>query len=143
ATHLAASFGPEVAQLAMRDSFATSLGPSYYGWTPESTLMTEVADLLTTWFGQPVVPLGGRNAGIGSRIAVKDDLARQWPKRLAQEAYSAARRKDGRLAHLVAERNHLASALCAIAGIRPGQCIGNLMLDSVIPEYGLIILEDK
>lgn len=143
ATHLSARFGPEVAQLVMRDTFSTSLGPAYYGWVPESEVMSEVSGLLTSWFGERVAHLGGRIAGVGSRIALQDDIARQWPTRLAQEAYSAARRKGGWLLHLVALRNHLAGALCAITGVRPGNCVGDLMLDSVVPEYGLVILEDK
>lgn len=143
ATHLASRFGPEIAQLVMRDTFSTSLGPAYYGWIPESEVMVEVSILLSSWFGEQVTPLGGRDGGVGSRIAVQDDLARQWPARLARETYSAARRKGGWRGHLLALRNHLASALCAITGMRPGKCVGELKLDSVVPEYGLIILEDK
>lgn len=143
ATQLATSFGPEVAQLVMRDTLSTSLGPAYYGWIPEWMVMSRVSGLLAPWFGEDVAHLVDRNAGVGSRIAVQDELARQWPMHLAREVYSTARRKDGRLSYLLAQRNHLAAALCAITGIRPGACIGNLMLDSVVPEYRIVILEDK
>lgn len=143
ATHLTSSFGPEVAQLVMRDTFSTSLGPAYYGWIPENIVMLRVSGLLASWYDEHVPHLATRTAGIGSRIAVQDELARQWPAALAREAYSAARRKEGRLSYLLAQRNHLAAALCVITGIRPGECIGSLMLDSVVPEYCLVILEDK
>ena len=142
-SHLAASFGPEVAQLVMRDTFSTSLGPAYYGWIPESTVMSRVSGLLTRWFDEHVPYLASRTAGVGSRIALQDELARQWPANLTREVYSAARRKDGRLSHLLAQRNHLAAALCFITGIRPGKGIANLMLDSVVPEYRVVVLEDK
>ncbi|QCO66980.2 hypothetical protein E5843_02860 [Luteimonas yindakuii] len=143
AAHLADRHGPEVAQLALRDSFSTSLGPAYYTAVPESVLAQTLSSLLTAWFGEPapLVPKG--DSYIGSRVVLKDHCAREWPKLLRQEAYSAARRKDRQRDALVASRNHLAASLCAATGLRPGRSIGELHLDSVVPELGLVILEDK
>lgn len=143
AANLTGKFGPESTQLMMRDTFSTSLGPAYYGSLPEHALMEEVARLLTRWFGEQVRAVEGRTARVGSRLVPSENLAREWPKRLIKEAYSAARKKDGWREHLIAERNHLAGALCAATGNRPGGSLGELRLDSVIPEYGLVVLEDK
>src|SRR5690606_34709780 len=74
---------------------------------------------------------------------LKDDLAQEWPRTLRHNAYSAARQKGGWRSSLKSERNLLAGALCAATGVRPGRCIGNLVIDSVVPEYGLVVLEDK
>lgn len=142
AANLSERFGPEVAQVAMRDSFSTSLGPAYYGALPEHSVMDAVATLLTRWFNDPIL-LPGREGRVGSRLVLRDEVAKQWPTRLAKDIYSAARRKDAWRDHLIAERNHLAGALCAATGNRPGGSIGELLLDSIIPEYGLVVLEDK
>lgn len=143
AANIADRWGPEVAQLAMRDTFSTSLGPAYYTAVPEAALAQTISSVLGTWFGEQVPSAAGRDGHIGSRLALTDDFARQWPTRLRKSAYAAARLKDGWRAHLAAERNLLAAALCAATGIRPGNCIGSVHLDSVIPEFGLVILEDK
>src|SRR5690606_19821301 len=42
-----------------------------------------------------------------------------------------------------AHRNHLAAALTAVTGARPGNWIGEMTLDQLIPEYGLILVPDK
>lgn len=143
AAALTEEFGPEVAQLAMRDTFSASLGPAYYGAVPESSVAQAVAARLERWFGEDVPIPAGRNGSIGSRLVLRDEFAREWPRLLRKTAYSAARRKGGWKASLVAERNLLAASLCAATGIRPGRSISDLSLDSVIPEYGLVVLEDK
>lgn len=143
AARLTEKFGPEVVQWVLRDTFSTSLGPAYYTWVPEREVMAEVARIQSDWFGEAKPPLHCLDQGIGSRIAPTDALAREWPTLLTKQAYAAARTKGGWRTRLISLRNKLAGALCALTGLRPGQSLGALSLDSVVPEYGLVILEDK
>lgn len=143
AASLADRIGPEGAQLAMRDSFSTSLGAAYYTAIPEQSIARAISRILQRWFGEQAPWETARHGRIGSRLVLKDDLAQAWPRTLRRNAYSAARQKGGWRSSLKSERNLLAAALCAATGVRPGRCVGSLLIDSVVPEYGLVVLEDK
>lgn len=143
AAKVAHRFGPEVAQLLLRDSLFTSLGPAYYCSVPVGEVSNFLSKLQSDWFGEPIpIPATG-DAFLGSRLAMRDGMAREWSTHLKKKAYSAARKKGMALESLRAERDRLAGALCAATGNRPGDSLGVLRLDSVIPEYGLVILQDK
>lgn len=143
AAALGERFGPEIAQLVLRDTLSTSTGPTYYGAIPEQQIATAVAELLERWFGENVPVPKARCGFLGSNLVLKAEIAREWPSRLRKATYAAARVKGGWRVRLTADRNLLACSLCAATGLRPGASIGSLMIDSVIPEYGLVVLEDK
>jgi hypothetical protein len=60
-------FGPDIAQLALRDSFSTSLGPAYYGAVPEAVIAKLASGLLERWFGEQVPLPPSRDGYVGSR----------------------------------------------------------------------------
>lgn len=143
AARIASRFGPEVAQWVLRDSLFTSLGPAYYCAVPVDEVGRFVAGVQAGWFGEAVPSPPTSPQVIGSRLALQDASAQLWPRHLQKEAYSAARKKGGARESLRAERNRLAGALAAATGHRPNDRLGQILLDSVIPEYGLVVLEDK
>lgn len=143
AAKISQRFGPEIAQWVMRDSLFTSLGPAYYSSASADQVGKFVADVQTIWFGEPVAAPPPTDCVIGSKLTLHDTAAQLWSRDLQKKAYSAARKKGGALESLRAERNRLAGALAAATGHRPNNRLGLLHLDSVIPEYGLVILEDK
>lgn len=136
-------FGPEAAQLLLRDSLSTSSGPAYYCALSSNAASAFLSQLLGQWFGEEVPVRAGADAFIGSRLTLADAAAREWPTALRKRVFSAIRKKGAWREALIAKRNHLAGALCAATGNRPGSSIGRLYLDSVIPELGLVVLEDK
>lgn len=143
AARLADRFGPEVAQLLLRDSLFTSLGPAYYCGVPLTEVREFVSAAQAQWFGDSAHPTGNIDGIVGSRLALRDDFAKAWPTQLNKTAYAVARKKNASREALRAERDRLAGALASATGNRPGNSLGVLHLDSVIPEYGLVILEDK
>jgi hypothetical protein len=143
AAKLSQQFGPEIAQWVMRDSLFTSLGPAYYASASADEVGKFVAGVQADWFGEPVAAPPPTGRAIGSNLTLHDTAAQLWSRDLQKKAYSAARKKGGALESLRAERNRLAGALAAATGHRPNDRLGLLHLDSVIPEYGLVILEDK
>lgn len=66
ASALAERFGPEMAQLVLRDTLSTSTGPAYYGAVPEQQIATAVAELLGRWFGENVPVPPGRCGYLGN-----------------------------------------------------------------------------
>jgi hypothetical protein len=144
AAEIAQRFGPEVAQLVLGDSFSMSLAPCYYCSVKVDDLAIEVAGIQKRWFGEAVPWMRGDNRRIGSRLTPTDASARLWPASLRRALRSASHRKEGReREEWIAHRNFLAAALVAVTGHRPTNELGDLDLDQVVPEYGLIILRDK
>lgn len=144
AAELTRRFGPEVAQLVLGDTFSMSAAPAYYGSGFERDLIDAVADIQKEWFDE-TCRLSDRTPRIfGSRLTLTDEAASLWPAQLRQCIRSASHRKHGaELGQWIAHRDHLAGALCAVTGARPSAWLGEIDLDQIIPEYGLIILSDK
>lgn len=143
AAHLAGRLGPEVAQLLLGDTFTMSPAPGYYCAVNENTAVAAIADVLDQWFGTEV-RRAGTEATIGSRLVLCEERAREWPSALRRELKRATRNGNSRdLEGWVAHRNRLASGFCAVTGARPGEWVGTIDLDQLVPEYALAIISDK
>ena len=143
ASEIAAALGMEMAQLAMADTFGMSSIPAYYSSIPEAGLAEFIAGVQSRRFGERVPVPAGRYGHVGSRLVLTDAAAKRWPEMLRDALKSASRQSGGWLAEWWAHRNHLAAALCSATGHRPEDALGRIFLGDVIPEYGLIILQDK
>jgi hypothetical protein len=143
AAHLAGRLGPEVAQLLLGDTFTMSPAPSYYCAVSEQTVVGVIANVLDEWFDTKVRRTGS-DATIGSRLALRAERAKEWPGALRREMRLTVRHGTGQeLDGWVAHRNRLAAAFCAVTGVRPGEWMGTLDLDQLVPEYALAIVSDK
>lgn len=143
ACRITEKLGPEMAQLAMGDTFGMPFVPAFYSAMPEEQLAGVIADILSRRFGESVPVPTGRPGYVGSRLVLTDETARKWPERL-KKAFGQARRQAGDLlGHWRAHRDHLAASLCSATGHRPENALGRIFLGDVIPEYGLIVLQDK
>lgn len=143
AAELAQSFGPEVSQLLLGDTFCTSVAPAHYPAFQESLTCQAVARIQQRWFGETSV-LTDTARIFGSRLVLTDEAAQRWPAQLRRGLKSAAHRKAVTgLEAWVLHRDHLAAALSAATGARPGNWVGAIDLDQFIPEFGLVILSDK
>ena len=143
ASEIAAVLGSEMAQIALADTFAMPAVPAYYSALPESELVTFLAQIQSRRFGEQVEPRIKRAGHVGSRLVLTDPAARCWPARLRHALRTAAREPVDPLAVWRAHRDHLAAVLCCATGHRPEDALGRIQLDDVIPEYGLILLQDK
>lgn len=143
AARIAAGFGVEVAQLALADTFGMSFIPSYYSALPEHDLATAIAAIQSQRFGEPVATPTGRDEYVGSRLVLTQHAAEEWPRALRRAVTTANRRHDNWLNEWIARRDFLAAALCYATGHRPEDALGTIHLADVIPEYGLIVLQDK
>lgn len=144
AAELTRQFGPEVAQLVLGDSFSASVAPAHYSAQTDSAVAKLVSNLQRIWFGESADVVPGTPSPFGSRLILTNDAARRWPEHFRARMRSAAHRKDSSEAlQLVAHRDRIAAALCAISGGRPADWIGELLLDDVVPEYALAIIRDK
>lgn len=144
AAEVARQFGPEVAQLSMGDTFSLTPGPAYYPAVSEDALTSLVACVQERWFNEPV---RGASDGrvFGSRLILTDAAAATWPAQLRRDLKSASHRRSDHAALDAwrAHRNQLAGGLVAVVGARPGDWIGEFVLDQVIPEYMLVLVSDK
>lgn len=143
AAELAQSFGPELSQLLLGDTFCTSVAPAHYPAFQESLICQAVARIQQRWFGETSVITDAPRT-FGSRLVLTAEAAQRWPAQLRRRMKSAAHRKtvtdiDAWALH----RDHLVAALSAVTGARPGNWVGSIDLDQFIPEYGLVILSDK
>lgn len=143
ASEIAAVLGTEMAQLAMADTFGMSSIPAYYSAMPETELATYIAGIQSRRFGELITVIPGRDGYMGSRLVLTDSAAKVWPKSLREAMKQASHQPCAWLAEWIAHRDHLVAALCAITGHRPEDALGRIFLWDVIPEYGLIILQDK
>lgn len=143
ASEIAAALGSEVAQLVMADTFGMPSVPAYYSSLPEGELATFIAGIQARRFGEQVRAPDGRDGYVGSRLVLTNQAAMLWPTQLTSALKSASRQPDGWLEQWHAHRNHLVAALCSATGHRPEDALGRIFLWDVIPEYGLIILQDK
>lgn len=143
ASEIAAGLGTEIAQLAMADTFGMPFIPAYYSALPESELAKLIGGIQSRRFGESVVALAGRHGCVGSRLVLTEAAAKEWPGLLRDALKSAARQSGDWRAEWWAHRNHLVAALCSATGHRPEDALGRIVLGDVIPEYGLIILQDK
>lgn len=143
ASELARTLGPDVAQLAMGDTFSHSAAATHYSAPEVASVVSAINAIHQRWFGECAGPTD-QTGSFGSRISLTMSAAREWPALLIKRYRSAVHRKeDPSLQAWAAHRDFLAAALCAATGHRPGDAIGHINLDQVIPEYGLIVLEDK
>lgn len=142
ASEITAVLGSEMAQLSMADTFGMSPIPGYYSSMPETEVATIIASIQSRRFGEPVFAPSDRPGWLGSRLTLTDLAAGLWPESL-RNASRAAERSGDSLAAWVAHRNHLVGALCSVTGHRPEDALGRIHLTDVIPEYGLIVLQDK
>ena len=144
-SHLAQSLGPDVAQLALADTFSMSAAPTYYSAPSQSDLIRAVSSIHKQWFGSPPAPAAqGPDTTFGSRLVLTADAARQWPEALMRSRRSLAHRKGASAVEAwTAHRDFLAGSLCASTAHRPVDALGAIDLHQVIPEAGLIILRDK
>lgn len=145
AAYFAVRLGVDVAQLLLSDSLSMSTAPAHYCGCQVSMAVKTIAELQTQWFGKVEPTPGQGNDGfLGSRLVLTHDAACLWSKQLRHQRRSTAHRKNANdLEGWVPHRNFLAGALCAVSGHRPLDALGRIDLDSVIPEYGLIVIQDK
>lgn len=144
AAELARQHGPEVAQLVLGDSFSVSVAPAHYSAQTDSAVAKLAYSLQKVWFGESADVAPGTPSPLGSRLILTNDAARRWPDQLRGQMRSAAHRKDSSKAlQLLAHRDRLAAALCAVSGGRPADWIGALRLDDIVPEYAIAIIRDK
>lgn len=144
ANELARQFGEEVVQVLLGDTFSLSTGPAYYSATSAEAVAKAVAMIQGKWFGEEV-PVPAAGGLFGSRLIQTGSAAKEWSGRLRKPLKSLSHSKAPTVEFdlWAAHRNHLASALSAVVGARPGDWIGELRLDDVIPEYGLVLVSDK
>ncbi len=144
-SHLAQSLGPDVAQLALADTFSMSAAPTYYSAPSQGDLIRAVSAIHEQWFGSPPAPaVPNPEATFGSRLVLIADAARQWPEALRRSRRSLAHRKETpEVEAWAAHRDFLAGSLCAATAHRPVDALGAIDLHQVMPEAGLIILRDK
>lgn len=144
AAELTRRFGPEIAQVVLGDTFSMSPAPAFYGAGFEHELLAAVADIQKEWFGETFTVTERAPRNFGSRLILTDQAAKHWPEQLRQRIRSTAHRKDStEIDRWIAHRDHLAGALCAVTGARPTSWLGEIDLDQIIPEFGLVILSDK
>lgn len=144
AAELAREFGEEVVQVLLGDTFSLSTGPAYYSATSAEAVAKAVATIQGRWFGEQV-PVAATDGLFGSRLILTGPAAKEWSAGLRKPLKSLSHSKASTVEfdHWEAHRNHLAAALSAVTGARPGDWIGELKLDDVIPEYGLVLVSDK
>lgn len=144
ANQLAREFGEEVVQVLLGDTFSLSTGPAYYSATSAEAVAKAVAAMQEKWFGEQV-PVPAADGFFGSRLILTGSAAKEWSGGLRKPLRSLSHSKAStvELDLWEAHRNHLAAALSAVTGARPGDWIGELKLDDVIPEYGLVLVSDK
>lgn len=144
ASVIAEGHGPEVAQITLGDTFSFSPGPAYYTATSEDALIETVNRIHRQWFGD-CAALESRGPRFGSRLILLDEAAREWPRMLRLRLVSTARQAAGPASVDAwrAHRDHLAAALSAVTGARPSEWVSRITLDHIVPEYGLVLLEDK
>lgn len=144
ASELAGRFGPEVPQVVLGDTFALSAGPAYYTATAEHDVATAVAAVQSRWFGEQV-PVPASDRLFGSQLVLTQAAAGLWPASLrrARKVQAHTQPDTPTLDRWVAHRDHLAAALLAVTGARPGDWLAAFDLDQVIPDYGLVLISDK
>lgn len=144
ATELAREFGEEVVQVLLGDTFSLSTGPAYYSATSAEAVAKAVARIQGKWFDEQA-PVAATDGLFGSRLILTAAAAREWSTALRKRIKSLSHSKAPTVEFDLweAHRNHLAAALSAVTGGRPGDWIGELKLDDVIPEYGLVLVSDK
>lgn len=143
ASEIAETLGTEMAQLSMADTFGMSSIPAYYSALPEADLAEVVAKIQSRRFNEPVVAPAGRQGYVGSRLVLTDGVAKRWPELLRDAIKRASQQVDDGLVQWRTHRDHLVAALCSATGHRPEDALGKIFLGDVIPEYGIIILQDK
>ena len=143
ASELARALGSEMAQLSLADTFSLSAIPAYYSAMSEAELVEFLAKAQSRRFGEHVNPRVKRAGYIGSRLVLTDPAARLWSARVRESLRTEANKSAGPLDQWRMHRDHLAAVLCSATGHRPENALGNIFLSDVIPEYGLIILQDK
>ncbi|WP_159082187.1 hypothetical protein [Rhodanobacter thiooxydans] len=147
ASELALALGPDVAQLAMNDTFAMSSASVYYTAPQQAQLVSHVARIQSQWFPHDAnsTPLVVAPEGhVGSRLVLTDTAAKRWPVLLRHSMRSYSHRNDAtRIDAWRCHRDFLGAALAAATGHRPVDAIGDIRLHDVIPEYGLVVLRDK
>lgn len=144
ASKLAQKFGSEIAQVIMADTFSLSAAPAYYGSICENQLLQFITNIQKEWFGEDFEFQNTGQHYIGSCITLNDVGAGKWADLLNKNYNSVVRSKyAAEIDILNAHRNRLAAALVSVTGHRPTNQIGQIDLDQIIPEYGLIILRDK
>ena len=143
ASEIAEALGPEMAQLSMADTFGMSSIPAYYSALPESALAAAIAGIQSRRFDETVVAPAGRQGHVGSRLVLTDAAAKRWPGLLREAVKQASQQVDDVVAQWRAHRDHLVAALCSATGHRPENALGKIFLGDVIPEYHVIILQDK
>lgn len=143
AAELSRLLGPDVAQLALGDTFSHSSAPTYYSAQRVSSLVAAVSSIHRRWFGEcaDLPPPGG---SFGSRIILTSQSAKEWPSTLIRCRRSAAHRNQNpALDAWCAHRDFLGASLSAATGHRPVDSIATINLHDVIPEYGVVVLHDK
>lgn len=143
ASEISSELGTEVAQLAMADTFGISSIPAYYSAMPEAELASFIAGIQSRRFAEHVKVPTERNGYVGSRLVLTDYAARQWPTLLGKALKDTSRQSQSCTEAWSAHRNHLVAALCCATGHRPEDALGRIHLWDVIPEYGLVVLQDK
>lgn len=141
ASEIESILGLEIAQLAMADTFGKLSVPAYYGAMPERDLAEVIGQIQARRFGEAIPVPADRSGWVGSRLVLTDASAKQWPAQI-RTAQKRASTGDA-VAEWRAHGDKLAAVLCCATGHRPEDALGRLTLADVIPEYGLVILQDK
>src|SRR5690606_29507540 len=102
-----------------------------------------IAQIQSSRFGLVVdMPMGARGH-FGSRLVLHQSVASEWPTQLRRKLWAEARKVNNLIGEWRARRNLLAAVLCSATGHRPADALGKITLGDVIPEHGLIVLQDK
>src|SRR5690606_29656709 len=124
AAHLARNLGPDVAQLALGDTFSMSAAATYYSAPQCTSLIKAISALQTTWFGESAPSSIDTHGAFGSQLVLTDDAARRWATDLRHRRRSTAHRKSASLTEAwIDHRDFLAASLCAVTGHRPVDAI--------------------
>jgi hypothetical protein len=144
ASKLAKQFGSEMAQIVMVDGFSQSVAPAYYSAMPVCQVAEFIKSVQVLWFGSAPYQYQFTSNYIGSRLVLKTESAREWPRSLRDnKRVNRSLMKDSKRQAWVAHRNFLAASLCAATGYRPVNSLGDIHLYDVIADYGLVVLSDK
>ena len=144
---LAASLGPDAAQLVYGETFGASAAPVYYAGHSSKAIAGRVAELNLPVTGGPAEASGVAlpDCRLGSRARpVGNPFGEAWAV-----LGSPTRRPRGRpkasslLTELRAERDTLAVAFALCTGHRPTHQLGGLGIADLLPVAGMALIRDK
>lgn len=144
---LAASLGPDAAQLVYGETFGASAAPVYYAGHSSEVIARRVAELNfpvtggpaeASWVALPDCRLGSRARPAGN------PFGEAWAMLGSQTRRTRGRPKaTSLLSELRAERDTLAVAFALCTGHRPTHQLGGLGIADLLPVAGMALIRDK